>query len=236
MNERDVAQRLTKLAFAALAGGLVVGNTADGQTRNRIPLPIRMLSSALIVASALSLTRSRSRMARLGAGGMACGFLGDLIMAEVVPVPQHVIGGMLSFGVGHGLYLRALTTLGRERSLFSTRAVISGLGLGWAIAWAGWWLLARSPARGLLINAAALAYALILGSMVGLAGTLAAQDRAFIPLASGAGLFLFSDLVLAGTLFRETFFPHIGDLIWLTYLSGQALIVHSLGQEPDKIV
>lgn len=229
MNERDLAQYLTKLAFGLLFGGLVFGkNAPDGRTRNRIPLLVRMLSSALILASALSLTRRRSLVTRLGAGGMACGFLGDLLMAEVIPVPEHVVGGMISFGCGHGLYLRALTTLGHQRGLLSPKASIAGLGLGWVTALGGWWLLARSPARGLVINAAALAYALVLGSMAGLAGALAAQDRRLIALASGGSLFLLSDLILAGALFRETFFPHIGDLIWLTYLSGQALIIHSL--------
>jgi hypothetical protein len=229
MNERNVAQQLTKLAFGLLFGGVAFGkNALNGRTRNRIPLSIRMLSSALILLAALILTRQRSSIARLSAGGMAFGFLGDLVMAEVVPVPQHVIGGMLSFGVGHGLYLRALTLLGRRRGLISDRASLIGLGFGWGIALVGWWVLARSPARGVLINGAALAYALLLGSMAGLAGALAAQDRTLVPLATGGSLFLLSDLILAGAIFRETFFPYIGDVIWLTYLSGQALIINSL--------
>jgi YhhN family len=42
-------------------------------------------------------------------------------------------------------------------------------------------------------------------------------------------LFLISDLILASELFRNTQFPSSGDLIWLTYWAGQALIVDSLG-------
>ncbi len=232
MNERHIARQLTKLAFGLLVGGLAFGtNALDGRTRNRIPLGIRMASSALILLTALTLTRQRNSITRLAAGGMACGFLGDLVMAQVVPVPQHVIGGMLSFGVGHGLYMRALTLLGRKRGLISPKTSLIGLGFGWSIALFGWWVLARSPARGLLINGAALAYALLLGSMAGLAGGLAAQDRTLVPLATGGGLFLLSDLILAGAIFRETFFPSIGDVIWLTYLSGQALIIDTFGAE-----
>ena len=48
-------------------------------------------------------------------------------------------------------------------------------------------------------------------------------------LAIGAGLFLFSDLVLAGELFADYKFKSVGDVVWLTYGPGQMLIVYSIG-------
>lgn len=230
MDRHRVARGLMVLAGGLLAVGLLFGrNEPPAAPRNRIPLPIRMLSSALVLAAALVLGAGRDRTARLVAGGMACGLLGDLIMARVIPIPEHVIGGMCAFGVGHGLYMRASTARGRALGLDSPVNGAAGLITGWVLALAGWRALAYSPPAGPLINLAALAYALLLGSMSGLGGALAVQDRRYVRLAAGGALFLLSDLILAGEIFRESYFPHIGDTIWLTYLSGQALIVDSLG-------
>lgn len=204
------------LAAALLLAGLALGRS-DG--RNRIPLPIRMLSSGLVLLAALLAARRGGRAARLAARGMGCGFLGDLIMARVIPLPQHVVGGMLAFGAGHALYIRAMLV----RAQGANRPIAPFLAGGWAVALAGWWALARNPDRGPALNAAALIYALLLGSMAGLGATRAAR------LAAGGGLFLLSDLILAGELFRDLSFPNSGDVIWLTYIAGQALIVDGLG-------
>jgi hypothetical protein len=74
-----------------------------------------------------------------------------------------------------------------------------------------------------------LPYALLLASTAGLATGLALQSTYFVPLAIGAALFLLSDLILAGELFSGLQFPLIGDVIWLTYGPGQALIVYASG-------
>ena len=75
----------------------------------------------------------------------------------------------------------------------------------------------------------ALVYSLLLSSMSGLAGSLAARDRRYAPLALGGVLFLLSDLILAGELFGKAHFPGVGDVVWLTYITGQALIVGGMG-------
>ena len=67
----------------------------------------------LVLVCALLLRRGEQRerqpsQAGLVAAGMGSGFLGDLIMAEIIPLPEHVLGGMLAFGVGHICYIRAL--------------------------------------------------------------------------------------------------------------------------------
>src|SRR5207244_13379406 len=75
--------------------GLLFGKR-DAKGINRIPLPARMLSSALVLACALLLRRESAdpeqrRKAGLVAAGMANGFLGDLVMAEVIRLPEHVL-------------------------------------------------------------------------------------------------------------------------------------------------
>ena len=220
------------LGAALLLLGLLFGKR-DVKGINRIPLPARMLSSALVLACALLLRceaadPERRRQARLVAAGMANGFLGDLVMAEVIRLPEHVLFGMLAFGVGHTLYIGAfLRGAGQAASPAQARA--TALGAGWTLALAGWWALVRNPKISPALNYGALTYALLLSSMSGLAAALAAQDRRYTPVAIGGALFLASDMLLASRLFRGTHFPQIGDVIWLTYIGGQALIVGGMG-------
>jgi hypothetical protein len=226
---RHAVFALYALTAALLLLGLVLGRP-DEQRRNRIPLPARMLSSALVLLAALLLWKdahaSSRRGARLVAGGMGCGLLGDLIMAKVIPLPQPVVGGMLAFGTGHVLYIRAF----QERGAAMERRHYRVLGAAWAVGLAGWWELVRNPALGKTLNYSALVYSLLLASMSGLATSLAAQDSRYAAAALGGALFLASDLILASELFRKTHFPGIGDTIWLTYIVGQALIVESTGR------
>ncbi|MGQ9827375.1 MAG: lysoplasmalogenase [Roseiflexus sp.] len=229
-------QRHIKFAYALLAlaalvvlVGLAAGNRHD--RRNRLPLPLRMLSSFLVWLAALLLWRGAMpvshRPAKLAAAGMGCGFLGDLIMARVIPLPHHVIFGMLAFGVGHGCYIGATAHHLAQRD--ALRRLPLPLLASWIVGAAGWHGVAHNPAQPDVLNRAALAYALLLASMVGMSAALAARDQQYLSLAIGGALFFFSDLILAGELFRDLFFPGIGDVIWLTYLTGQGLIVATLG-------
>lgn len=226
---RNLAHVLLALAALAMLVGLAVGNRGDA--RNRIPLPLRMLSSLLVWVAALLMWRGATpdmqRQAALAAAGMGCGFLGDLIMARVVPLPEHVMFGMGAFGIGHGCYIGATVEhLVRQGAL---RKAPAALLASWIAGGLGWFVAARNPSKPDILNKAALAYALLLASMSGLGAALAAHDRRYLSLALGGALFFLSDLILAGELFRDLFFPHIGDTIWLTYLTGQGLIVEALG-------
>jgi hypothetical protein len=107
------------------------------------------------------------------------------------------------------------------------------LGGAWAVALLGWLGLVRNPKIGAALNYGALAYALLLASMSGAAAALATQDRRYLRPAIGGGLFLLSDLILASRLFRGAHFEQIGDLVWLTYIAGQALIVDWMGFPDD---
>lgn len=227
---RQLAYALLALAALMMLAGLAIGNRGDA--RNRIPLPLRMLSSLLVWSAALLLWRSADpgvrRRAGLAAAGMGCGFLGDLIMARVVPLPEHVMFGMLAFGAGHGCYIGA--TADRLAQRGALKSATAPLLASWLVGAIGWLVAARNPAKPAALNYAALAYALLLASMSGMGAALAMRDSRYLSLALGGALFFLSDLILAGELFRDLFFPHIGDVIWLTYLTGQGLIVEALGR------
>lgn len=245
---------LLALAAALLLAGLWLGRSSHG-ARNHIPLPLRMASSALVSLAALLLARG-GQASGLTAAGMGFGSLGDLIMAQVIPLPQHVIFGMLSFGAGHVCYIRAFRQLARqgarERNTAEQRPGIRGdgrrrarrdssfaflratsrsviLGAAELAALAGWRALAYNPRSGTALNTGALLYSVLLAAMAGEAAALAAGDRRYAPVAIGGALFFASDMVLAGELFRDLDFPGIGDVVWLTYIAGQGLIIGGLG-------
>jgi uncharacterized membrane protein YhhN len=250
--DRRAISTIYGLGAALLLLGVVFGKR-DASGTNRIPKPVRMLSSAMVLACALLLQRGEHRARRRGqagliAAGMGSGFVGDLIMAEVIPLPEHVLCGMLAFGAGHTCYMRAFTRqmspgtpmtangmihrgTPRNPKMYFTKVRWTALNAAWLVALLGWWGLVRNPKIGPTLNYGALAYALLLSSMSGLATALAAEDRRYSPVAIGGALFLASDMLLASELFRSTHFPQIGDVIWLTYISGQALIVAGMAAD-----
>lgn len=231
--QRRITSALYGIAGILLLLGLVFGKR-DARGVNRIPKPARMLSSALVLLCALLQRRSGRGQLGLVAAGMGCGFVGDLIMAQIVPLPEHVLFGMLTFGVGHGCYIKAFTDCARSIGIASPQERRSSFGAAWIVALLGWLGLVRNPKIGAALNYGALAYALLLASMSGAAAALAAQDRRYLRPAIGGGLFLLSDLLLASRLFRDAHFEQIGDVVWMTYIAGQALIVDGMGFVEDR--
>ena len=166
---------------------------------------------------------------RLIAIGMTLGFVGDLFMAQVFPIKQHVLAGIGAFALGHVAYILAGLRLA---AILGLTAPVPRL-IAWLV-WlligaVGWYVLIFRGHRLSALHVAALPYALLLASTAGIATGLAIQDARLIPLTLGAALFLFSDLMIAARLFAglSTRRVHIDDLIWLTYGPGQCLIVYT---------
>ena len=90
-----------------LFGGFVFG-TAD--SHRRMPTWTRMWSSvALVVSAWLWVVHMPVWYTILIAVGMSLGLLGDLFMADLIPVPfPAMIGGMGAFGLGHVAYIAAV--------------------------------------------------------------------------------------------------------------------------------
>ncbi|MBC8448298.1 MAG: lysoplasmalogenase [Chloroflexi bacterium] len=205
----------------------------DEERINRIPRANRMLSSAILVACALILWLSGAANTLLAGYaallffGMAFSFLGDLIMAKLLPLPQYVLLGMGAFGVAHGLYIASYLRLGAVLGLQSGAARAAGLFGFLLIAVVLWWTLIRSPQTSAVLTYGSLGYTLLIATMGGLAVSLALQEARFLPLALGGVLFAISDTLLGHRLFQRGHFLLIGDLIWMTYIVGQLLIVFS---------
>jgi len=218
-----IALILITLWAALLFGGWLWGK--DPQRYRRMPVWTRMASSAVLVllgwyGSLLAPGGDAQSYARWIAVGMTCGFVGDLLLARLLPAPNRMLAGIAAFGVGHLAYIAGIV---------GYRPVIwwvVGLGL---LAAAGlfYGVFLRNKKRSPLLWAA-LVYSLLLAATAGLGVSLALQLPLFGVLAVGGILFFTSDLILGLELFNHTRFPWLGDWIWLTYGPGQALIVLSI--------
>ncbi len=222
--------------LAAWAALLILGfalGRLDVERINRIPRTNKTLSSLILVICALVWWRASASDTPLAAYaallffGMAFSFLGDLIMAQLLPLPQYVLFGIGAFGVAHVLYISGYLRLGGVLGLQDGRARAIGLAALLVLAVVLWWLLIRSPQTDAVLNYGSLGYALLLAAMAGLAVSLALQEPRFAPLAVGALLFLISDVFLGHRLFQRGKFLLVGDLVWMTYIVGQLLIVFS---------
>jgi hypothetical protein len=224
---------LFALDVALLLGGLLfapVKEARHGALSRRVCLA---LSSIVFVAAVLQWRAAGGASGYAGwiLLGMALGLLGDLIMAELIPVPDRLIFGMLAFGAGHIVYILALTALilvpqlwGHGPEGFTAQQLIV-----WAIMLVLsvllWHTLVRKPGGNRVQNIGALVYSLLMGTLNALAISLALQNAAFIPLALGAACFLASDLILGHWNIRGHAFYRVNDVIWVTYNLAQLLIV-----------
>jgi len=186
------------LEIALLAGGLFFGRLNEERTC-RLPRPLRMLLSAMLVVAA---------------------FLGWQGGAPVF--------GMVAFGIGHLLYVAALLHLTLRSGFTAARVLVVTLVvmLGFC-SWA-WYTQVRKPGGSKVINAGSLVYGWLIGLTAALAIALAVYDTHYVTLAAGALLFLASDFVLGNWVIRGHVWKSVNDVIWVTYVSGQLLIIYSV--------
>lgn len=215
-----------------LFGGFIFGKPHENGKR-RMPTWTRMASSLTLVIAAWGMIfAAPGTIALLVALGMTLGFIGDLFMARLLPMKNHVLGGIGAFGIGHIIYILAffqtgLLTSGTMPS--GESAPWSALVIWWLIGAWGWYFVVFRGQTATPLHYAALPYALLLSSTAGLATMLGlTAPAAYAWLAVGAALFLLSDLILAGELFSGLNFPLIGDVVWLTYGPAQMFIVFSM--------
>lgn len=226
------------ILWAVLLFGGFIFNSPVEATR-RMPTWTRMASSGTLVVAAVSwylFTRNTpaAGYALLVAVGMAFGFMGDLLLAGVLPGGSRFIPGLISFAIGHVFYITAMLRFASATGLTSAGPRWGSLVVWLIIAVAGWYVVVWRGAvvSGIepgVVHWLALPYAILLATTTAVAMGLALQDGRFIPLAVGATLFLLSDLILAGDRFSGLSFPLISDVIWLTYGPAQMLIVYSVG-------
>lgn len=213
--------------------GFAFGRYGEARA-HRSPTWARMVHSAALVLAALVWWRGRAVGTELAGYaamvfyGMLSSFVGDLLMARVVPLPKYPIPGMVAFGTAHILYILGYVQAGAALGLGDGLAWGIGVGGGLILAAVLWWLLIRAPEIDPILGYGALGYALLLGGMAGAAAGLAFQQPRFTVLSVGALLFLASDAILGNRLFRRNEWFLVGDVVWLLYTAGQSLIIFTL--------
>jgi hypothetical protein len=218
------------LDLALLGGGLGLGRY-DAEKAGRLPLAMRMgLSAILVLAAVLQWQLVGPPASGYGSWiflGMTSGFLGDLIMAGLLPVALPLIGGMVGFGLGHLYYAVAFARMALALGVWDLRLALGVWVVAALVSIGLWHRFVRSPGGGIL-SGGALAYSLLMATMNALAISLAVRELRFLPLALGAVLFLASDLALGNWRIRGHKWQGVNDAIWVTYNLGQLLIVYSV--------
>ncbi len=238
MPQLTTPQRLWLLLLLLVWAGLLFGGFILGPTREnrRISRPARLGSSLVLMLAGWSWWRLAAGSdvrfyAAMIAAGISLGFIGDLFLADVITHHRSraIMGGIGAFALGHVFYIIGILFLSRQFQLQSPGILGGALAVFWLAAAGGWYgVVMRGQAAPSMLHWAALPYALLLATTAGLALGLGLQQPLFYPLALGAFLFLFSDLILAGALFGGLKWPLHHDIVWLTYGPGQMLIVFSV--------
>jgi uncharacterized membrane protein YhhN len=225
------AYSLVALGLATIPITLIVafifGHTNTERTRRTIK-PLRLSTSWILVACAWIIFAASSTLrtpALLIAFGMTFGALGDLVLADVIPLPKRMISGILVFSIGHLCYIAG----------FSQTAHVLGLNdpFSESILWAAfvivaallWFFLIYNPAKSRVLNIGSLFYGWLIAVMAGTATALALTDPRFTLTAIGGVLFLISDIILGNRELRDNGWFLVHDVVWVLYITGQTFIV-----------
>ncbi len=167
------------------------------------------------------------RFSLLIALGMSISFIADLIMAGASESKGRLLAGIAVFGAAHVVYLLAYVAGARELRAVQCVVFLGAALIMIVIALVIWYAFVRNPAGDSLLNFGALGYTVLIAIMVAGAGTLVYARHALWPLLLGALLFFVSDAILGNSLFRRNKWRYVSEVVWLTYIAGQALIVWS---------
>ena len=212
----------------------IIGPWRDANATGRLPRVVRMLLSFSLVVAAFVIWQSGAKVptyAQWVAFGMLASFIGDLIMAKLIPLPNRLIGGMIAFAIAHLLYINGY--VGTIQTISSTEpynrwttGLALGLGFYAVISIGGWLILIRNPQKDLATNIGALVYGMLVGGMAACALALG-YALGFWLTAIGGLLFVASDFIIGVTDIRGIKIKNANDWIWLTYVAAQAGIIYA---------
>ena len=232
MTFRQLEWGLLGVWAAVLVSAFAYGKYNADRTRHDVR-SLLMATSALLVVMAALFWQAGARGTPLSAFsllvslGMAASFVGDLILAEYIRTPQRVIFGILAFGVAHVAYIGGLLSAAGalDGGLDAAGwAIVGGLVVLGVVLWRAIVQSAKAPAA---LNYASLGYTGLISAMTGLGVALALAEPRLWPLALGTVLFFASDAILGNQILRKHNWFLVNDVVWVLYISGQALIVWS---------
>jgi uncharacterized membrane protein YhhN len=225
------ANPIVLLGYFAIPVVLIIafifGRYNAERTRRTIK-PLRLSTSWILAACAWIIVAASTTLrtpALLIALGMTFGAIGDLVLADVIPLPKRMISGIIVFSIGHLCYIAGFT---QTASVLGLNNPLTG-SLVWVIFVIGaaflWFFLIYNPAKSRVLNIGSLVYGWLIAVMAGTATALALSDPRFGPTATGGVLFLISDIILGNRELRDHGWFLVHDVVWAIYITGQALIV-----------
>lgn len=219
------------LGYAAIPILLIVafifGHYNAERTRRTIK-PLRLSTSWILVVCAWIIWAASTTLrtpALLIALGMTFGALGDLVLADVIPLPKRMISGIVVFSIGHVCYIAGFSQTARLLGLNDPLAESLLWGVFVIVAAFLWFFLIYNPAKSRVLNLGSLFYGWLIAIMAGTAAALALSDPRFTLTAIGGALFLISDIILGNRELRDNGWFLVHDVVWVLYIAGQALIV-----------
>lgn len=224
---------LTVIFALSNVAAIALGQTSADRTHRAVPWLQRSTSAQLaVIAWLFWIFTARGTVLSpavfLLSTGMSCSFIADLIMAGMIRLPNRVIGGIVVFGLVHGLYITSYLEAWRVTDDIDWTVLLRSL-LAWAmVGFILWAAFVRNPAAPRALSAGAAIYTVLVASMVAVAMALAFSQLRFRLLAPGALLFLISDLLLGNHLFRKKNWPYVSEVVWLTYITGQCCMLWAL--------
>jgi uncharacterized membrane protein YhhN len=205
----------------------IFGHPNADRTRRTIK-PLRLSTSWILVMCAWIIFAASATLrtpALLIALGMTFGAIGDLVLADVIRTPKPMIGGILVFSIGHLCYIAGFVQMANVLGLHNP---FSG-SLLWVafviVAAFLWFFLIYNPTKSRVLNLGSLFYGWLIAIMAGTATALALSDPRFTLTAIGGVLFLISDIILGNRELRDNGWFLVHDVVWILYITGQALIV-----------
>jgi uncharacterized membrane protein YhhN len=225
------AYTIVLLGYIAIPSVLIIafifGHYNAERTRRTIK-PLRLSTSWILVVCAwiiFATSTSLRTPALLIALGMTFGAIGDLVLADVIPLPKRMISGIIVFAIGHLCYIAGFV---QTAGVLGLNNPFSG-SLLWVafvvVAAFLWFFLIYNPAKSRVLNVGALIYGWLIAIMAGTATALALSDPRFTLTAIGGVLFLISDIILGNRELRDNGWFLVHDVVWVIYIIGQALIV-----------
>ncbi len=211
-----------------------LGPWRDANTKGHLARPIRMLLSFSLLVAAFAIWLGGAKLpiyAQWVAFGMLASFVGDLIMARLIRLPNRLIGGMIAFFIAHALYINAYT---QSMQMISSIEPFKRFDAGLLIALLlycfllqfGWLWLVRNQKRDRVTSIGSLVYLLWVCTMASFAFALG-YALGFWLTAIGGLLFVISDFIVVVRDVGDKRIKNVNDWVWLTYVGAQAGIIYA---------
>ncbi len=219
------------VSVLAYVAGMVVGRHDPTPERRFARWGKLIMIACFVAVAAISLSKVPGGTARLAAWlvlvGLMLGGTGDIILADLTPLRHPLPAGMGVFALGHVAYAAAIIVLSGVigwRPGLTTGLVLAS----WIVPGLSWYAVIRgSTAVSRRVQIGILVYALLLFGVMSAAWALAASNASATLLALGLTVFVLSDVLLVLDIADVWRFPLIGDVVWIIYAAGQAMIAIS---------